>query len=752
MTTPTSNPVPSNNPNDLLFNAEQFDVALNSAAASYTDRLGVVRRTVKGQFDAVDAELAEKLDDAQSQINVKVDEAAASAADAADSALEALGYLQTYRATSYGALASDPATDPLGNPPTVGDEYFNTTANLLKRFNGTTWQASDINTANLAAPSGSSLVGYDGKTVQSKLRSMQVKTIIDMLALSYAKFGQNDQVSVAEYHAGTGVGGGTFYWDATRNRNTHDGGVVIDPTKALPSDWSTASDDDITAWFTATNTGTGCFVRSYEGIESGFWGSLRDAQALQAAFSFCYKNPADRSVLRLTVSYDITGYSIKLPSSNWVDPISVFGGQIKKSDAGFMFTRDVSNRSIDAPSFTRTKFYGSSGAVVVYVFDGNTSIRHEFNGCRFNRISAVNGGTGYTQSVRVQSNCVVYNQPAPFIKAKEHYDLRVHGNSFEISQHPLLWAVDELGIGGAASVTSSVINNNLIEGYGTEYPIVVSSCNGLAISDNYTEANAAFINFKKAPGSGLAYLNGLKVESNFIGVGSTPGKDYDIYCEAGISYTKASISGNTTNRLLGNGIAMTNMTTNPELSNKFLSNYNYSNGKIFPVGQKITDTIRKAASSVATVFSEISSGSGLKITFKNVFRDDLPMSEYVGRNFLLSAYSTYGSSTFYRASFVGVVSIIGVWNGTTVVGKILVKPITAYGIDGSIAGAEGSGVSVEFETSGTVEADLGAGGTGIVVKFPNLKYNAALELCNASLKPIEDILLGTSFRFPAVTQ
>lgn len=160
MTTPTANPVPSNNPNDLLFNAEQFDVALNSTAASYTDRLGVVRRTVKGQFDAVDAELAEKLDDAQSQINIKVNEASGYADDAADSALEALGYLQTYRTTSYGAYASDPATDPLGNPPTVGDEYFNTTSNLLKRFNGTTWQASDINTANLAAPSGSSLVGF----------------------------------------------------------------------------------------------------------------------------------------------------------------------------------------------------------------------------------------------------------------------------------------------------------------------------------------------------------------------------------------------------------------------------------------------------------------------------------------------------------------------------------------------------------------------------------------------------------------
>lgn len=163
---PTSNPVPSQDPSDLLFNAEKLDEVVNGTANSFTDRLGVARRTVAGMNADFDAQLA----DAKSDLNVY-------RADAAASAAEALGYLQTIRATSYGAYASDPATDPLGNPPTVGDEYFNTTANLLKRWNGTTWQASDINTANLAASSGSSLVGYSpagtgavATTVQSKLR------------------------------------------------------------------------------------------------------------------------------------------------------------------------------------------------------------------------------------------------------------------------------------------------------------------------------------------------------------------------------------------------------------------------------------------------------------------------------------------------------------------------------------------------------------------------------------------------------
>ena len=155
---PTTNPVPSTDPSDLLFNAGKLDEVVNGTDNSFTDRLGVARRTVAGMNADFDAQLA----DAESDLNVYRSDAAASAA-------EALGYLQTIRATSYGAYASDPATDPLGNPPTVGDEYFNTTANLLKRWNGTTWQASDINTANLAASSGSSLVGYDGGTVQDVL-------------------------------------------------------------------------------------------------------------------------------------------------------------------------------------------------------------------------------------------------------------------------------------------------------------------------------------------------------------------------------------------------------------------------------------------------------------------------------------------------------------------------------------------------------------------------------------------------------
>lgn len=45
---PTTNPVPSTDPTDLLFNAGKLDEVVNSTSTTYTDRLGVQRRTLIG--------------------------------------------------------------------------------------------------------------------------------------------------------------------------------------------------------------------------------------------------------------------------------------------------------------------------------------------------------------------------------------------------------------------------------------------------------------------------------------------------------------------------------------------------------------------------------------------------------------------------------------------------------------------------------------------------------------------------------
>ena len=252
---PTTNPVPSQDPSDLLFNAGKLDEVLNGAGNSFTDRLGVARRTVAGMNADFDAQLA----DAESDLNVY-------RADAAASAAQAMGYLNTIRTTSYGAYASDPATDPLGNPPNVGDEYFNTTANLLKRFNGTTWQASDINTANLAAPSGSSIVGHQpagtgavATTVQDALQNtpsvwnfmtpeMRADALLDAPVLDHAPAFQsavNDAVARGirrifiqfgrrqRYRLGStvviGSSGFTLFGDVAPIYSPEDGGYIFAP-------------------------------------------------------------------------------------------------------------------------------------------------------------------------------------------------------------------------------------------------------------------------------------------------------------------------------------------------------------------------------------------------------------------------------------------------------------------------------------------------------------------------------------------
>ena len=109
-------------------------------------------------------------------LDQKVAAAAGSAGAAGTSAGTASGAAAAALATRTaidhryrGALAADPATRTDGSANVVGDEVFNSTAGLLKRWNGTVWLAGDLNTANLASGDGAALVGDKGTTVSAAL-------------------------------------------------------------------------------------------------------------------------------------------------------------------------------------------------------------------------------------------------------------------------------------------------------------------------------------------------------------------------------------------------------------------------------------------------------------------------------------------------------------------------------------------------------------------------------------------------------
>lgn len=136
-----------------------------------------------GQFDAQSKRIVNVAAGTASTDAVnkeQMDAIAGSATAAAASAASALASLNDFKGRWYGPLAADPALDPLGNPVAEGDAYWNTISKITKVYNGSTWQASDINTANLAAPSGSSLVGFIqagagavGRTEQDRLREIR---------------------------------------------------------------------------------------------------------------------------------------------------------------------------------------------------------------------------------------------------------------------------------------------------------------------------------------------------------------------------------------------------------------------------------------------------------------------------------------------------------------------------------------------------------------------------------------------------
>lgn len=90
--------------------------------------------------------------------------------------------------------------------------------------------------------------------------AVSIASVFDLLS---AKQESTQQLMVRGFHAGSKVGGGLFYYDATRAKSLHDGGTTISPT--VPWDGTFAT---LAAFLSATGetdgAGFGCWVRIYE--------------------------------------------------------------------------------------------------------------------------------------------------------------------------------------------------------------------------------------------------------------------------------------------------------------------------------------------------------------------------------------------------------------------------------------------------------------------------------------------------------
>ena len=121
--------------------------------------------------------------------------------------------------------------------------------------------------------------------------------------------------SVRGYYASSLVGGGVFYWDATRARNTHNGGTIISPTVPWNGTQATLAAFLLGTGETAVST-PGCFVRTKSPYSVDCFGASGGAVDDTACFTACDKAGYPIYLTR-------PSYTVSLLSSTTVAPFEM---------------------------------------------------------------------------------------------------------------------------------------------------------------------------------------------------------------------------------------------------------------------------------------------------------------------------------------------------------------------------------------------------------------------------------------------
>ena len=173
-------------------------------------------------------------------------------------------------------------------------------------------------------------------------------------------------INLQAYHSGLEGGGGTFYWDAAKDKALHNGGTVIDPAIVFPTDWNNQT--QLAVWFTA-GTGSGCWVRQFEGAVLGTW------------FGAKINGITDdtKSWISVNASMPLNGGKIKVPT----------GLGLSKLTSHVVFTKPITLEGESSTSNTLTVGTGfvMSGA-------GELTIAGESSGARDIVITGEVGNTG----------------------------------------------------------------------------------------------------------------------------------------------------------------------------------------------------------------------------------------------------------------------------------------------------------------------------------------------------------------------
>lgn len=120
---------------------------------------------------------------------------------------------------------------------------------ILVDFNNKGWDASFV---------------IDGDESQHQINRSTIRTVETIADLMRLPTSTNKPVDVVSYHQGKGLGGGKYQYISTLSKSAHNGGTIIDPVLAFPTDWDNQA--QLEAWFYPTaQTGYGCWSRIGDG-------------------------------------------------------------------------------------------------------------------------------------------------------------------------------------------------------------------------------------------------------------------------------------------------------------------------------------------------------------------------------------------------------------------------------------------------------------------------------------------------------
>lgn len=225
-TTPTNQPVPSEKPQDLKFNAGKIDEFVTSMAKQYIDRFGQAHYTIEGLRWV------------------------------AQQAIAAFGYI---------TLVSFEDGNTLTLPNQVlrleaTGEYY--------RWDGTLPKTVPAG----STPDSTGGIGDGAWVAVGAAAFGQSIAIVDSVKdlMAVGDKSANNVRYVTGYVPGTDFGGGQFYWDASKPKSQHNGITIFSPT--VPWDGSYAGLAAFLAGTGETDSGgTGCWMRSKKGDIMASW-------------------------------------------------------------------------------------------------------------------------------------------------------------------------------------------------------------------------------------------------------------------------------------------------------------------------------------------------------------------------------------------------------------------------------------------------------------------------------------------------